>query len=258
MTETGRKGMKRAFKYAAFFAAYVSAFLLIWIFAVSAVKNEYILPPIKKVFQSVLDLLGQKGFYTAFFATLKRAVNAFLISFFAAFIFAVAAYLLPLFYRIFAPVVSGLRSLPTMAIMLVLLVWSTPKKAPVIVAFLALFPMLYTGIFAALSTVDKKLLDVCKTYKVPVYKRIFSMYVPIALPYTLREAAAGLSFSLKLIVSAEVLANTYLSLGGMLQESKIWLRVSETFALTLIVIVVGLLLEGLGLLLARYAERRTK
>ncbi len=107
-----------------------------------------------------------------------------------------------------------------------------------------------------MKQVDGKLVEMSKIYRVPVRKQIFGLYLPSAAPYVLREAAAALSFSLKLTVSAEVLANTYQSLGGMMQEAKIYVEVPALFALTALVVIAGFLLEGLGAAAAYAARRR--
>lgn len=258
MTKTEKEVLYKALKSAAFFAAYVFLFVLAWQIAFSKIKNDYLFPSLKEVCKEIGAAFQDKFFLRSYLASFLRTLRVFFLSFaFAAFL-AVIAYLYPVFSKIFAPVVGFLRAIPTMAVLLMILIWTNPSDAPVVVGFLALFPMLYTGIFAALSTVDKKLSSVCKVYRVPLKKQIFQMYLPQALPYVLRECSGGLSFGLKLIVSAEVMASTYVSLGGMLQESKMYLQTPRLFALTLIVVVTGLLLEGAGLLLARLAERRTK
>lgn len=258
MTKTTKQQLKKALKSAVFFAAYVFAFAMIWTIVCDSVKNEYMFPSLISILKETGRLLGEEAFYASFLASVGRVFKAFLISFASAAVFAVAAKAAPLFGKILAPVVTAFRALPTMAIILVLLVWSTPKEAPVIIAFLALFPILYTGIFTAFSAVDQKLSEMCKIYRVPVHRQIFKMYLPMSLPYILREAAGGLSFALKLVVSAEVLANTYTSLGGMLQLSRIYLETPRMFALTLLVISVGLILESAGIVLSRLAERRVR
>ena len=114
-----------------------------------------------------------KDFWHAFSGTFLRTLAAFFLSFIGASVLAVVAYLVPPVGRFLAPLVSVLRSLPTMAVILIILVWTTPKTAPVVVAFLALFPMLYAGISAALASVDPKLVEMSRVYRVPVRKRIF-------------------------------------------------------------------------------------
>ena len=202
--------------------------------------------------------MRDKAFYTAYFSTLARVFKAFLISVLPAAVLAVAAYACVPARKLAAVFVSALRSLPTMAILLMILVWSTPKKAPVIVAFLSLFPMLYTGFLSALFAIDEKYKRVCQVFCVPWHKRVFGMYLPQIAPQALRESAGALAFSVKLVVSAEVVANTFKSMGGTIQEAKIYLDMPRMFALTLLVVLTGLILETFGNIVALVAERRVK
>ncbi len=255
-TEFFKSDFGRILKNAAFFAAAVLLVLLVWVIAYASIKNDYVLPSVKDVFKSGFALFGQKSFYIAFFSTLWRVVRAFLISFLPAAGFAVLSYLFPPFSKIVTPIISGIRSFPTMALMLVLLVWSTPDKAPIILAFLALFPLLYTGMKAALDGVDDKLVQMGKVYRIPLSKKIAYMYLPVAAPYVLKESAGALSFAVKLVVSAEIMAYTYQSLGGLLQDANVYSKTAELFAVTLLVVLTGVLLEGLGTLLANAVKRR--
>lgn len=228
---------------------------VIWLIAYAFVKNDYILPSFAESLKEAGRLLTEGSFWRAFSATLSRTLSAFAVSFVLALLFSVVAYMVPPFGRFFAPIVSAVRSLPAMAVILIVLVWTTPKTAPVIVAFLALFPLLYTGMYAALGGVDPELAEMSRVYRVPVWKRIAKLYLPSAAPYVLKESAAALSFSLKLVVSAEVLANTYRSVGGLMQQAKMFVEMPTLFALTLVVLVAGFLLEGIGMLAARAAAR---
>lgn len=237
--------------------ACAAAFLLaLWLIAYEAAGNDYLIPSLGASLRETGRILSAPGFWRAFGGTFSRTLFAFFLSFAAALVCSVVAYLLPAFGRFLSPLISVVRSLPTMAVILIILVWTTPSTAPVIVAFLALFPMLCAGMGAALAAVPPDLIEMSRIYRVPVQKRIFCLYLPCAAPYMLREGAAALSFSLKLVVSAEVLANTYQSLGGLLQEAKLYAEMPRLFALTLTVIAVGFLLEGAGALIARLARGR--
>lgn len=239
-------------------AAALLALLVLWLVAYILTANEYLVPSPKDTFFETVALLRESAFYTAFFETFLRCLTAFLVSFFCAVCVAIVSYLLKPIEKIAALFVATLRSLPTMAIILLILVWSSPKKAPVVVAFLALFPMLYTGVLSALCSIDVRYKKVCEVYEVPLYRRVFSMYFPLVLPQVIREGAGGLSFSIKLVVSAEIMANTFKSLGGMLQEAKIYLELPRLFALTLIVVLTGIVTETIGNALAALSERRLR
>jgi NitT/TauT family transport system permease protein len=255
----GEKAMKGRFLRKTLFTlgAFGVLFLAWWI-AFFCVGNPLLLPSPWKCFEKFGELLSSSRFWSGFFATCIRALSAFLISAVVALVLAVIAYLLPSFRAFLTPIVAFMRALPTVAVVLIILVFLTPDGAPVAVSCLVLLPMLYSSALAAFSGVDGKLVEMCEVYRVPMKKRIFSLYIPCVSPYLIREGTAGLSFSLKLTVSAEVLANTFQSVGGMMQESKIYLEIPTLFALTLFVVLVGLIVELLGGGLAALVERRVK
>ena len=190
--------------------------------------------------------------------TVLRALCAFIISFIFALVLAVIAYLYPMIERFLAPIVSVLRSMPVLAVLLILLFMMGAGEAPIAVAFLSLFPMLYAGILAALSGVDRHLIDMSRVCGTPLFRRVTAIYLPLASPYVLREAGAAISFSLKLVVSAEVLAATTKSLGGMMQDAKEYLELPQLFALVGVAFLVGLLLETLIEIFAAYVEKKVK
>ncbi len=232
------------------------AFLIaLWYAVYFLVGNELLVPAFSNCLKEAGKLLVSGGFWGAFGRTCLRAFGAFGAACVLAGVFAVISYLLPAFEKVFAPVVSALRSMPALAVLLILLVWWGAGFAPVAVAFLSLFPMLYTGILAALIGIDKQLLEISRLQGTPVFRRVFRIYLPLSSPYILREAGGAASFSLKLIVSAEVLAQTAKSVGGMMQEAKAFAEMPRLFALVAITFAFGLILE---LVLTCWAERLEK
>ena len=236
------------------------AFLLgAWVIAWAVIGNELLVPAPWKCFGVLGRLCRTKGFWTAFWDTFSRTLTAFGISFVLAAIFALLAYLVPTFAQIFSPIVTALRSIPVLAVLLILWLILGAESAPIAVAFLSLFPMLYTAVLAALSGVDEDLIVMSRVYNVPLKKRIFSLYLPAAAPYVLKESGAALAFSLKLVVSAEVVARTAKSLGGMMSDAKadVW-GVPTLFALVVATFLTAVVLETVIALIARTVERRVK
>lgn len=220
--------------------------LLAWAVAVVAVGNEYVLPSPWKTFAAAWALLGRPSFYLAFFSTLGRAVLAFVIALALGGGLGLVAYLSPSFFRFMRGIVAVLRSLPTLAVLLLVLVGVSHSFAPVVVGVLTLFPLLYSAVYNALCGVDGSLIEMCDVYRVPVKERVRKLYLPTALPLVLSDSVAALSFSLKLTVSAEVLAFTYRSIGGWMQESALAAETATMMALTAFVCVAGALVELLG------------
>ena len=235
------------------------AFLIVaWAFLYLAAGNELLVPSFFDCLIEMGALFASGAFWIGLLMSFLRAILAFCISFIFAFVFAVIAYLVPSLEKFFAPIVSALRSLPILAVLLILLSVLGAAEAPIAVAFLSLFPMLYTGILAAFSGIDKDVLEISRLHGASVFMQVFKIYLPLSSPYILRESGAALSFSLKLIVSAEVLANTAKSLGGMMQEAKIYAEIPQLFALVFVTFAVGLLLELSVSLIASVVENRVK
>ena len=235
------------------------AFLLaVWWVAYLSVGNDLLIPPLSDSLKEMGDLLVKAAFWRALGGTLLRALIAFFISFLLAVFFAVIAYLVPWFERFFAPIVSVLRSMPILAVLLVLLSFLDAGKAPIAVAFLSLFPMLYAGVLAALSGLDKHLIEVSLVCGTPLWRRVTEIYLPLSSPYILKEGAAALSFSLKLIVSAEVLSFTAKSLGGMMQDAKLYSEIPQLFALVGVTFALGLVLETAVGMFANILEKKIR
>lgn len=244
---------KGVFTLIAFFAL-----ALVWVVVYACVGNDRLLPSLSNTVKKAFSLLGQSSFYSAFLFTLLRAFIAFSVSFLLAGGFAVLSYTVCPFSRFFAPIISFLRSLPTMAILLMILLWTSAKTAPVVIAFLVLFPMLYSAFFTALSQTDSALLEMSKVYQVKIKERILKLYLPSIAPYVCKEGATAFSFSLKLVVSAEVMSNTFQSLGGQMQTASLYGQIPTLFALVLLCFAAGYLLECIGLWISAVVERRVK
>jgi NitT/TauT family transport system permease protein len=238
--------------------AAIAFLLIVWFVAYHAVGNKELIPPLSDSLKQMGGLLISGDLWAALGMTLLRALFAFCISFVLAVGFAVLAYVFPAVGSFLAPLVSVFRSMPVLAVLLILLSFLGQGKAPIAVAFLSLFPMLYAGVLAALSGVDKRLVEISRVCGTPLWRKVTSIYLPLSAPYVLKESAAALSFSLKLIVSAEVLSYTATSLGGMMQEAKIYGEIPQLFALVGLSFLVGLILETAMAFAATVVEKKVK
>ena len=232
--------------------------LAVWGVAYLLVGNELLVPSFSACLKEMGGLLVSAAFWRSVGTTFLRTLAAFAFSFLFAVFFAFIAYMVSSFRRFFGWIVSAVRSLPTLAVLLILLLWWGAGFAPIAVAFLSLFPILYTAILTALLGVDGELIEMSNSYNVPLKKQVTKLYLPAVAPYVAREGSGALSFALKLVVSAEVLAGTVKSLGGMMQDAKAYLDVPLLFALVAVTLILGLILESLGELFAEWLERRTR
>ena len=223
----------------------IVALWLAWIVAYYIVRNEYVLPSFWDAFAEVGRILTDASFWRAFWNTFLRTLWAFLASMALGIVMAVCAHLVKGLRAFFAPIISVVRTVPTMAVILMLLLWTTPNMVPVIVSALVLFPAVYAAALAALDEVGENYGELTRAFRVPLLRRIGKMYLPLAAPVMLKQAGGIFSLGLKVVISGEVLAGTYRSLGGMMQDAQMYLNMPRLMALTLLVVLMGFALEGL-------------
>lgn len=218
---------------------------LAWIVAYYIVRNEYVLPSFWDAFAEMGRILTDASFWRAFWNTFLRTLWAFLASMALGIVMAACAHLVKGIRAFFAPIISVVRTVPTMAVILMLLLWTTPNMVPVIVSALVLFPAVYAAALAALDEVGENYGELTRAFRVPLLRRIGKMYLPLAAPVMLKQAGGIFSLGLKVVISGEVLASTYRSLGGMMQDAQMYLNMPRLMALTLLVLLMGFALEGL-------------
>ena len=232
-------------KNALFSAVALIALWLVWVIAYYIVRNDYVLPSFWETLRETGRLLGEASFWRAFGNTFLRTLWAFLVSLALGVGLAIPAHLVGGVRAFFAPIISALRTVPTMAVVLMLLLWTTPAVAPVIVSALVLFPAAYAAALAALDEVGEEYGELTRAFRVGAGRKIVKMYLPLAAPPLLKQAGSIFSLGLKVVISGEVMASTYRSLGGMMQEAQTFLSMPRLMALTLITVLLGFALEGL-------------
>ncbi len=218
--------------------------IAVWAIAAKAGDNEFVLPSPLSAFKKAVALLGEKSTYVAFGNTILRALVAWLVSVAGAVVLAAASAAFRPLGKLLSPLVSVVRALPTMSVVLLLLVWTNARVAPVVVAVLVVLPTAYSAIASAISSVDGNLVEACKAYDVPRKRVLTQIYLPLVARAARLPISSSLSLTLKLTVAAEVLASTARSLGGLMQTSKLYYETAALMALTVLTVAAAMLLEA--------------
>lgn len=218
---------------------------LVWITAYYIVGNRLIVPNFLDTMKEFFRLLSNGDFWTALWNTILRTLVAFLISFaLAAGCAAVSAFGSAL-RAVLRPIIGFIRILPTLAIILIILVWTEDDRniAPVIVTALVLFPMIYAQFMAAIDDIDGGIRQMVKVYGISGKKAVFKIYLPMILPNILSQSGANISLGLKIMISGEVLAGTLKGLGAMMQYASMGALIARLAALTLMAVIFGLIID---------------
>lgn len=229
----------------------VAALLIVWQVAAHFIGSSVLMPSVQQTAKEFLRYILRADFWASLCHTIFISLIAFISSVILAAITASLALIcrpLKLFLR---TTVSILRSVPTISVILLLIVWVNSQIAPIIIALLVIFPTLYASIIGGLETIPTELEETSKIYAVPLPYKIVKIYAPLAAPVFLTSSASAISLNLKLIIAAEVMAQTAGGIGILMQQSQIYFETGRLLALTVAVIIASSILELLVLLIKK-------
>ncbi len=224
----------------------VLSIFALWFLFYYIVANTYLIPSPIIVIKESFSTLATVAFYSHLFHTLLRVFFALIISFALGVFLAILSHLFISFEHIMLPIISIIRSLPILAVLLIILVFVARVVAPVAVCVLSVLPIVYSQTLNYLNSIPLKQKQMLKLYKVPLKNQIFSVYLKGYLPLFIKELTALFSFSLKLVVSAEILANVFQSIGGDIYQASIYSNITLMFSLTLLICFIGVIVEFIG------------
>ena len=215
------------------------------------IDSEYVLPSVNDTLKKFFILFTDKTFYLSFSLTLLRSLIAFTVSFLIGFFLAVLSVKSRTVQSVVTPIISILRALPTIAIVLLLLFWTNSQIAPVIVTLLVVLPTVYTQTESAFFALDKTVLEAGRVDGATEKKVFSSIELPQLLPSVFNTIGSGISLNFKLMVAAEVIAQTANSIGYMLNSSKVYFEISEMLAIVCVAVLFGVIVEYLFKTLAK-------
>ncbi|MDR0219821.1 MAG: ABC transporter permease subunit, partial [Lachnospiraceae bacterium] len=149
------------------------------------------------------------------------------------------------------PFIVLCRSMPTMALVLILLLAVGSDLLPVVVACLVVFPLCYENMRAAINETDKMLITMAKAFKVPKWRQITGIYLPAMLPYIFSSIIAGFGLNIKVVISAEVMGLPSMSIGYMILSAKQSVNFGVSFAWLVIAVILSLICETVLRLVGR-------
>lgn len=243
----------RKFQSLAFTAVSLAAIIGIWWWlAETQFKTMEIIPsPLR-----TLGIMGKEmqsdGFFKAILSTLFMSIKSFLISFFAATILACLAYWKKFFNHLLTPFIVTIRSMPTLALVLILIMAVGADVLPIIVAFLVVFPLCYENMHTAIGSVNKDLLKMARVFKVPFYRQVSEIYAPALTPYIFSSIIAGFGLNIKVVISAEVLGLPSMSIGYAIMSANQSLNFPLAFAWLVIAVMLSLVCEVIIRIIRRF------
>ncbi len=225
----------------------ITIFILIavWYLVAVIVNAEIIIPMPHIVIVEMGRLLTQGKFYISLLSSLWKIILSFLIAGILGVTLAMLSSAFKPIEHLFYPLIVVVRVTPTMSVIFLCLIWFNSKISPIIVSLAVIFPMFYSSCLNAIKGIDTKLIEMSKLFKVSKSTMIKKLYFPSVASKVYDDSISIISLNVKLIIAAEALAMTNLTLGQIMQVSKANLGTATLFSITIVAILVSVLLETL-------------
>lgn len=213
--------------------------VLLWKLIAVYVDSSIIIPSPEETLMNLVLIVRAPEFIPSVINTLIRATIGFSISLFTALVLGVISAWIKVIYILLKPVVLLQKSLPTMSIILLAIIWLDSEKAPIIVSFLVIFPIIYSAVVSGIRGIDPKILEMASVYQLSFYKKLRHIYLPSLRTSLFAVASLALGLNLKITIAAEVLSQPHISIGTNFQIEKSTLNTAGVFAWSLIAVILA-------------------
>ena len=148
------------------------------------------------------------------------------------------------------PLVTVLRATPVASFIILIYVIVRRVRLDLsyvsfLIVVIMVIPIVYTNMFTAFTSFDKKLSEVAHVYRFGFMKRLHYVYYPQVRPYLLSAMSNALGFAWKAGVAAEVICGLNHTIGQNLADAKSNLEMDLLFGWTMTVVLLSLLFEYL-------------
>lgn len=219
--------------------------------------NGAIFPSPILTMQRFANIIVQGQTYVSLGFTFLRMIIGFTISFVLALVFGMIAGNWPNMYHFFKPLMTVLKSIPTVAFVFVFVVMSNAREAPIYVVLLICFPILYEAVVGGFKSVEKDIIEASKVDGASSVKSAFRIRLPLAIPYIIVGIVSSFALSFKIAIMAEAMAgSTKNGLGSSIYYAYTQVEMADVFAYSLLVIILMLLVTLLEDIVKQIAKKK--
>jgi len=207
--------------------------------------NSGIFPSPIETFREFGSLLIDPYSYQCLGYTFLRMVIGFAISFLCALVIGILAGNHQAFYTFLKPLMTVIKSIPTVALVFLFVVTVTPRNAPIFVVIIICFPILYEAVAGGIKKVDPQLVEAADVDGAGYFRKIFAIKLPLSISYIIVGVVSSFSLSFKIEIMAEVLTGyTRNGLGSVIHfvQQEDPTNLTGVFAYSLFAIIFMLLI----------------
>lgn len=219
------------------------------------VSNDILLPSPLKVADNLILLLKDSSFIHILGSTLLRVFISFFISLLSAVIIAGISCSFSIFEDFIYPIIAVFKSVPTMALIIILLIWLDKETAPYITGIIISFPILYENIVNSIRGIDKDMIEMSDIYNVTLRRKLIDIYIPSVIFSVHGILSSTICLVLKVVVAGEIYGQPKYGIGVSLQLEKMYFNTTAIISWIIIVAVICLVITFLSRILGKVLYR---
>ncbi|MBN2300176.1 MAG: ABC transporter permease subunit [Acholeplasmataceae bacterium] len=216
---------------------------IIWVIVYQAVNHPIILPSPYQVSLAFVHIFTHEATLVAILMTVIRLFVAIFLSAIIGISLGVLSGFKHQIAAFLKPYVTILRTIPVISIVVILLILFGFDYTPYIITFLMVFPIIYTGVLEGIRQMDSELLDVYHLEEHDWKLGLKLVYFPMIKKYILLSFLQSFGLGIKVLVMAEFLSQTKMSIGNQIYLAKINITYDAVFAWTIILILLSVFIE---------------
>ncbi|MGU3536324.1 ABC transporter permease [Methylobacterium sp. A54F] len=222
------------------------ALALAWEVAVrTGLAQGRLLPSPSRIGATLLELAASGDLRVHVQATLVRVGLGFLFGAGAGILAGALVATLPVLRWLVDPSLQALRAVPSLAWVPLFILWfgilETPKVT--LIAVGVFFPV-YVGVAGAIASVDRKLVEVGRIFRLSKGALVRRILLPAVLPATLVALRTGLGLGFLFVVAAELMGASE-GLGYLLVDGQQFSKPEQILAAIIAFAVVGKIADAL-------------
>lgn len=236
----------------------IAFWVALWFIIARIVDLELIIPSPLSVLSSLWRLLRTADFWISTSFSFARVIVGVGISFVIGCAMACLCWRSKILNALFSPLLSIIKSTPVASFIIIAWLWFDTSALPIFISSLIVIPIITANLSQGIASVDREMIEVARVYRLPLFKRLFKLYIPSVAPYFLAACKSSLGMAWKASVAAELIVLSKNSIGREIYNSKLMLETSDVFAWTVVIIVLSIVAEKLLVLLLNYIGRAAR
>ncbi|MGL4811323.1 MAG: ABC transporter permease [Beijerinckiaceae bacterium] len=206
--------------------------------------NTRLAPPPSRIAQTLWELAQSGELWTHIAATMARVAAGFGLGALAGTVLGALAGGSVLIRRILDPTLQGLRAIPSIAWVPLFILWLGIFEASKIalIAVGVFFPV-YLGVAGAILSIDRKILEVGRVFRLTRLETARRILLPAILPAWFIALRSGLGLGFMFVVAAEFMGASE-GLGFLLVDGQQLGKPDQILAAILVFAILGKLSDG--------------